>query len=243
MGAASSALAPVTQGDFADEKQTQLAIGSIFGAATPAAVHGVSRIISPKASVNPDLKLLREGGVKPTIGQTLGGTANKLEEKMTSLPFVGDAIAGKRRAAVEQFNNMAINRATKPIGVKVEGAGTQAIKQAANAIDDAYNAAKSQLGAFRLDKQANSELSRLRMMASSGMEGKERAAFNRFFQDYISGNKAFTAEKFKELDSVLGQKVAQFGKGDAYQQNVADAFKETQRILLDAAKTSQSTGG
>jgi hypothetical protein len=68
------------------------------------------------------------------------------------------------------------------------------------------------------------------------MEGKERAAFNRFFQDYITGNKAFTAEKFKELDSVLGKKAAQFGQGDAYQQNVADAFKEVQRILTESAK-------
>lgn len=236
VGATSAALAPVTQGDFADEKQKQVTIGGIFGAATPAVTQGVSRVISPKSSVNPDLKLLRDGGVKPTIGQTLGGTANKLEEKATSLPFVGDAIAAKRRSAVEQFNNMAINRATKPIGVRVEGSGTQAVKQAADAVSDAYTTAKNQLGAFQLDKQANTDLSRLRMLASTGMEGKERATFNRFFTDYISGNKAFTAEKFKELDSVLGKRIEQFSKGDAYQQNVADAFKEMQRILLDAAK-------
>ena len=237
IGAASAALAPVVgAGDFADQKTSQMAIGGAFGAATPALVQGVSRVISPKASVNPDLKMLREGGVKPTVGQTLGGVYNKLEEKATSLPFVGDAIAGKRRAAVEQFNNMAINRATKPIGVKVEGSGVEAVKKASEAVSDAYDAAKNQLGAFRLDKQANTELSRLRMMASAGMEGKERAAFNRFFQDYITGNKAFTAEKFKELDSVLGKKAAQFGQGDAYQQNVADAFKEVQRILTESAK-------
>lgn len=236
-GAASAALSPVTEGDFAAEKKKQIGIGAAAGGATPLVVSGVSRVISPKASVNPDVKMLRSEGVKPTIGQTLGGTFNAVEEKATSLPLVGDAIAYNRRRAVEQFNNAAINRATAPIGKRVDGSGVDAVRKAGDLVSDAYDAAKSQLGAFKIDAQANGELNKLRMLASSGLEGRERATFNKYFADYIGGNKALTADKFKEFDSKLTKDIASFSaSSDAYQQKLGDALKEVQRIITENAK-------
>lgn len=235
-GAASGLVAPVTDGNFSDEKLKQAGLGAVFGGITPAVTGAISRAISPKASINPDLKLLKGEGVKPTLGQTLGGLANSLEEKAQSIPVVGDLIARNRLAAREQFNNAAINRATAPINQKVSGAGTAAVKEAGDLIGDAYTKAKSQLGSFRLDQQGNSELSNLRMMASSGLEGRERSTFNKYFKDYISQNRAFTPEKFKELDSKLTSDIAKFGSGDAYQQKLGDALKEIQRAITENAK-------
>lgn len=228
---------PVTEGgDYWAEKGRQVGAGAAFGAATPVLAAGVGRVISPKASTNPQLALLRDEGVQPTIGQTLGGWANRMEEKATSLPLVGDAITAARAKAQSQFNNAAINRATAPIGQKVDGAGTEAVNQAHNLISDAYDAAKSQLGGFRIDQQGNSELSRLRMLAGSGLEGRERKAFNSYFNDYIVGNRGFTAAKFKELDSKLTSDIGRFGQGDAYQQKLGDALKELQSILFGNAR-------
>lgn len=237
-GAASAALSPVTEGDFSGGKAMQIASGAGFGAATPAVVHGVARAISPKASVNPKLQMLKQEGVKPTIGQTLGGAWNAAEEKAQSLPLVGDLISYNRRRAVEQFNNAAINRAVAPIGQKVDGVGTDAVRKAGDLISDAYDSAKAQLGAFRIDNQANSELSRLRMMATAGgaLEGRERTAFNKYFSDYL-GNRALTADKFKELDSKITNDIAKFtGSSDAYQQKLGDALKEVQRIINENAR-------
>lgn len=236
-GAFSGAMSPVTEdGDFASQKAKQVAIGTGLGGATPVIANGVARMVSPKASVNPDLNLLKREGVKPTIGQTLGGTANAIEEKATSLPFVGDAISAARNRAKEQFNQAAINRATAPVGKQVTGSGTEAVKQAGDMISDAYNAAKSQLGGFRIDQQANSELSHLRMLASSGLQGRERSTFNRYFNDYLKGNVGFTADKFKEFDSKIGSDIARFGQGDAYQQKLGDALQEIKRIVFENAK-------
>ena len=234
-GAASALLNPVTEGDYWTEKGKQAGVGGAFGAATPMVTGAISRIISPKASTNANLNLLKSEGVKPTIGQTLGGFANRAEEAGMSLPFVGDAISSARNRAKDQFNQAAINRATKPIGEKVQGSGTQAVQEAGDLIGAAYDKAKNSLGGFKIDPQANTELSQLRMLATSGLQGRERSTVSNYFNDYLT-RPSLTAESFKELDSKLTSDIAKFGGGDAYQQKVADALKEVQRIITDNAK-------
>lgn len=236
IGGAGAALAPVGSGDdFWSEKAKQVGTGAAFAGMAPAVANGVSRLISPRASTNPNVNLLKNEGVQPTIGQTLGGWAGALEEKAQSIPFVGDAIAAARGRARDQFNQAAINRTTAPINQQVDGIGSDGVRRAGDIISDAYNAAKNQLGGFRIDQQAGTELAQLRALATSGLEGRERNTFNRYFQDYIASNPGFTAEKFKEFDSKIGSDIARFGQGDAYQQKLADALKEAQRIITENA--------
>lgn len=236
IGGAGAALAPVGSGDdFWSEKAKQVGTGAAFAGMAPAVANGVSRLISPRASTNPSVNLLKNEGVQPTIGQTLGGWAGALEEKAQSIPFFGDAIAAARDRARGQFNQAAINRTTAPINQQVDGIGVDGVRRAREVVTDAYNAAKSQLVGFRLDQQAGTELAQLRALATSGLEGRERNTFNRYFQDYIASNPGFTAEKFKEFDSKIGSDIARFGQGDAYQQKLADALKEAQRIITENA--------
>lgn len=235
-GAATSALNPVTEGDFFSEKLRQMAIGSALGGAVPLAFGAAARVVSPRASVNPDVQMLRREGVTPTIGQALGGRMNTVEEKLTSVPIVGDAISNARGRALEQFNNAAINRATAPIGQRVTGTGQNAVKDAGDAISAVYDQGKNLLGAFRLDQQASTELGTLRTLARQGLEGRERKAVESYFTDYLK-KPAFTAQAFKELDSKLAKDVARYsGSSDAYQQKVGDALAEVRRIISDNAK-------
>lgn len=235
-GAVSGALRPATgEGDFADEKATQIGLGAAFGGAVPAITGAAGRVISPSASTNPHVQLLRSEGVTPTIGQALGGRLNTVEEKLMSVPILGDGIASARGRALEQFNNAAINRSLAPIGQKVEGTGQEAVKKAGDLISGAYDAAKSAMGAFKIDQQATAELGPLRMLARSGLEGRERKAFESYFQDYLR-KPALTAESFKELDSKLAKDIGKFGgSNDAYQQKLGDALTEVRRIVTDNA--------
>lgn len=234
-GAASALLNPVTEGDYWKGKGKQVATGAAFGAATPLITGAVSRVISPNASNNASLNLLKAEGVKPTIGQTMGGWANRGEEAAMSLPFVGDAISTARNRAKEQFNQAAINRTTAPIGGKVTGTGTQAVQEAGDLVSTAYNNAKNSLGGFKIDQQASSELASVRAMAASGLQGKERATVINYFKDYLN-RPALTAESFKQLDSKLTGDIAKFKSGDAYQKSVGDALEEVQRIITENAK-------
>jgi hypothetical protein len=235
-GAATSALNPVTEGDFASEKGKQVGLGTLFGGAVPAVTGGIARMVSPNASVNPQVQMLRNEGVTPTMGQALGGRWNAAEEKLTSLPIMGDAISNARGRALEQFNNAAINRATAPIGVKVQGSGQEAVREAGDAISRVYDQGKAALGAFRIDQQASAELSSLRNMARSGLEGRERKAVESYFSDYLQ-KPGLTAETFKELDSKLAKDVGRYaGSPDAYQQKVGEVLAEVRRIVADNAK-------
>lgn len=240
IGAASGAANPVTdEGDFTDQKLQQMKWGAAGGAAAPVVVGAASRLISPKASINPDVSLLRSEGVRPTIGQTLGGWANATEEKLQSLPIMGDAIRVARDRAKQQFNEAAINRAGAPIGMKAKGAGQDAVADMGNAISSAYEAAKQKLGHFQLDRQAASELVNLQNMTRN-MNAKERAAFDdvwSYLNNAVSPNGNLKAEAFKQFDSKAGKEAARFsGSPDSYQQQAGDAIKELQRIVTDAAK-------
>ena len=239
-GGASAALNPVIgDGDYWGQKGGQMATGAAFGAAMAPIAGAVARVISPNASKNAQLELLKNEGVSPTIGQSLGGGWNAAEEKLQSLPLMGDAITAARQRAKEQFNQAAIDRATGPVGGNVQGVGQSAVADAGDMISQAYNQGKAALGNFQLDQQAGSELANLRQMVTQlpKQEQKQFGNIYRTFQTEITPQGHLLADGFKRIDSKLSDTAAQFsGSGDAYQKQLGSALSEMQRIITDNAK-------
>jgi hypothetical protein len=238
-GAAIGALTPTTGSDFWNDKATQVGTSAAFGGVLPMVTGGLSRVISPKASVNPELAMLKAEGVSPTVGQTLGGRFNALEEKLTSVPILGDAISSARGKAQQSFNEVAINRAVAPLGEKVNLSGHAGVQKAGDMISDAYEAGKNAIGHFQLDQQGSAELAALKQMAAN-LPSRERNQFNNIWQtmqNEVSPNGSFLAESWKRLDSKLTKEAGRFsGASDAYQNQLGDAVKEMQRVLMDNAK-------
>lgn len=237
-GAAGSVLAPVTDGDnFTEAKLQQAAIGGVFGGAAPAAVSGLSRLVSPKASTDAGLQLLKDANVRPSIGQTLGGWANRAEEKAQSLPIVGDAIAAARGRAVDQLNAAAINRATAPIGVKVDKIGQEGIKEAGDALSQAYDDVLTGLKSIKFDGQWRQDFGQLKTLAK-GLPGSIRGTFTNkaktLIEDRISPAGGMTAQTMKELDSELGTLARRYSKSAvASEQELGTAFLQAQALLRD----------
>jgi hypothetical protein len=234
-GMGTNSIAPVASGDYWSEKVKQIGIGAGAGAMAPLAAAGLSRVISPKASVNPDVALLKSEGVNPTIGQTLGGRWNSLEEKLTSLPIVGDAIASARGKALTQFNSAAINRAASPIGERVDGVGQKAVADAGNALSKAYDDAIGQVKFIRFDSQFAQDAVQLKSMAQS-LTPPMRSKFNALFDDVVGGRTSVSGtmlgETVKKVDSELGVMAGRFGKSSvASEQELADSVKQLQSLL------------
>ena len=247
-GATSAALNPVVgEGDFAEQKQNQVLLGAGAGAALPVAGNVLGRISNPLAAQNPMLQLLKSEGVRPSIGQTLGGVWNTAEQKATAIPFVGDRIAATRGNALRDFNNAAINRAGAPIGESVDGAGSGAVREIGDRLSMAQEAARAKLGNFRLDQQATAELQNINQMAATLPE-KEQATF-RVLMDTLQKelrqtNGNITPEQFQRLSSKIGADSRQFGSSsDAYQQRLGEAASELQRVLDTAASRSNPQAG
>ena len=238
-GAATSAFNPVTEGDFAENKAKQIGIGAVAGGLIPGLTSGIARVISPNASVNPNLQLLKSEGVMPTVGQSLGGRFNTLEEKLSSLPLVGDMISSARGDALTQFNNAAINRAAGKVGTKVEGVGQGGVAAAGKAISDTYDDAISQVKYLKFDQQFANDLSQLRAGAQN-LVGPMRNKFNTTLDEIVgsrmSGTGSMLGVTYKKVDSEIGLLASKFGKSSAASEGeLGDAFLQLQNILKQQA--------
>ena len=243
-GAAGGALQPVTNGgdDFWKEKGKQTATGAAVGGALAPIAGAVGRVISPKASTNPQLAMLRDSGVTPTVGQALGGRMNALEEKLTSLPIMGDMISRARGKSLEGFNNAAINRATAPIGVRIEGSGQQAVREAGDALSRNYDDILGSIKGVSFDPQFNAELAQLKQM-SGGLVPAMRRKFDDMLKDKVmsrvSPSGGLAPETYKKIDSELTQEAARWSKSAmASESELGDAVQQLQSLLNQQMRRS-----
>lgn len=242
-GAASAAMQPVLNtDDFAAEKLKQMATGTVAGGLTPAVVAGLGRAISPAASTNPAVQTLRAEGVRPTIGQTMGGVTNKLEEKAMSLPLVGDAIAAARRRAAGDLNAAVANRALEPIGQRLPAGlqGREAVAHVQQTLSDAYENLLPRM-TVRADQAFRQDVGQLRQMVNTGaMDPRAVQLFNRVLQNDVlgkfRGRQALTGQTLKDIEGDLGAQISRMQQStDADQRLVADALREVQGSLRGLA--------
>lgn len=245
MGGTSAALTPITEGnpdDYANAKLKQVGIGAVAGVAGDKAVRALGRVISPNASRDATVQTLRAEGVRPSLGQTLGGTADRIEQRLSSVPLVGDAISNARRGAQDDLRRAAQNRVTDAIGgQRVQVTGTEGVEAISRQVDDAYAAARNALGSFRLDGQAQQDISSLMQKVGSigGKEQRQFASALAPLQQDISRNGTISAAIYKRVDSHLGELASKFRSStDGYQQQLGDALAEMQRAIRDAGARS-----
>lgn len=238
-GAATGALEPVASGE---SRLKNAAVGAAGAGAGYGLAKGISRVVSPNASTNPALQMLQDEGVNPTIGQTLGGTANKLEQKLTSVPILGDAIQSARGRAAGEFNNAAINRATAPIGVKIEGSGQEAVQAAGDALSHAYNNVLGQIPHVTLDSQFAQDLTQLQGMATNLVPDMAKK-FDKTLKDVVlsrvSPQGSMLGDVYKTIDSDLGTIASRFGKSQvASEQEFGESVFQLKNLLKQQMERS-----
>lgn len=244
-GAVSSALMPTTGEEFWASKGGQVALGAGTGAAVPLVGAGLSRMVSPRASTDPAVQMLRQSGVRPTVGQTLGGTANKIEEKMMSIPFVGDAIGAARSRANADLNRAVADAALEPLGQKLPQGltGREAVAHVQRTLSEAYDNLLPQM-TVRADNQFGQQLNSLRAMVNTGsMDPRAANAFNTIVRNKVlsqfRGQNALTGETFKKIESNLTNEASRFLQStDADQRLVGNALQEVQSALRQLAERS-----
>lgn len=124
------------------------------GALIGGAVGGVGGALGEKAGrylggalagvTDPAIQRLRAAGVPMTAGQalsqsgTLGRTFKGVEDAMTSIPLVGNAIDARRLEGLQAFNEAAFRQAGEPIGFAPTATGQVGIDQLNTAKSQAY---------------------------------------------------------------------------------------------------------
>ncbi len=229
-GAAGNMLAPVTDpnADYWTEKAKHAAVGGLFGAATGGAATAIGKSIAPSPAK--EVGSLMKRGVTPTPGQILGGGANKFEERLASVPLLGDMVTGGRRRAMEDFNRAAFNDVLASIGKQGSGKiGREGLQEAEDALSSEYKRLLPNL-TFQADQQFVDEVVNLRQMASFLPE-KEFVQFEKVLQQKIGPklgqNGAMDGESFKIVESELTRLARQYKKDPSADANqLGDAIDE-----------------
>lgn len=236
VGMIGGALTP--SGDVNDEnywmnKAKEVGKGAAFGAGTSGLLAGAARMVRPETNAMA-AQLMKEG-VTPTPGQILGGAYNTVEEKLQSLPILGDAISYSKRKTQEEFNKAALNRALEPIGEKATQAGRAGVLEVKEKLGKAYESLLPKIS-FKPDQQFVQEFNNLKQMAT-GLGPKEQAKFNSIIDDVMSKaspNGSMLGTTFKTVESKLSKEAKNFTRSsDAYQQELGGALNEALRILRD----------
>jgi hypothetical protein len=229
--------------DFWSQKAAQTGIGAAGGAGAPVLAGATARLISPKTA--PDVKTLLEAGVRPTPGQILGGSANRIEEAARSIPLVGDAIKSARGRAVQDFNRASINRALEPIGEKLNAdtpLGRDAIAEMGDKISANYDKLVPTLH-IQADRQLASDMMNVHGTLRARMSDPARKQFDRIM-DHDVINKfdpglRMTGENFKTVESELTRQAASFsGSAIASERQVGQALSAVRQAFRDTLMRS-----
>jgi len=235
-GAGFAALNPINEGDnFFVDKAKQVGAGAVIGGVAAPVVGALSRVIQPK--VNPNVAALQAEGIRPTVGQTAGGFLNSMEEKMQSLPLMGDAIRMARARSAADLEGAALNRSVAPIGSTITSRGGDAILEAKNKLGASYDDVIPKLSVNALDPVFVDKLANLRSMAQS-LPAEEARQFDnliaREFDGRLSPNGMLSGQNLKDTWRTLREQGDKFSKSDdPYKSQLGAAYKQILQELKD----------
>lgn len=233
-GGTFGALQPVTQGDFVEEKKGQVVTGAALGGLMAPVAQVVSRVIQPNAASNKQVQTLLNEGVTPTPGQLLGGVAQRIEDKATSIPIVGDAITMARQRGLKEYNHAIINRTLEPIGGKVDEIGREGIAKAQELISKAYEDILPAIK-FKADAVFGKEVANIKGMINHLPKDQIRK-FDKIIEDRLvnklTPQGAADGLNYKQIESEIGRLAKDYlSDAGADNRQLGAALSEVQKAV------------
>jgi hypothetical protein len=227
-GAVQGAMQPVTEPTgFAEEKATQVGLGAIGGKVGEAVSAGLGKVLNPLASKAE--QTMRDLGITPTPGQTLGGAFKKAEDFAQNLPLIGEQIRSAREKVLFNFNKGVINKALNKVDDKLPESviGRDAVRYAADQVSNKYDEVLGKIK-FDLDFKTTSGILDALNKANlpSAIQREEATnilnsvALNKF------GGKTLTGAEYKSIESDLAKEVSKYKNSQsAADRNVGEALQ------------------
>jgi hypothetical protein len=230
VGAVAGGLTPSEQGKSGMEAISQVPEKLMYGAGGGVVGTGIGRGIANVVGPNLDAavrKLIGEG-VNVTPGQMMGGMAQRIEDKLTSVPLLGDIIQSSRSKGIEEFNKAAYKRALDPIGGKVpESTGRAGLESVKNQLTEAYDGLLPKL-TYKPDNQFLTNLTNIKNNIEGIDPDNAKKVADTVF-DVVSKrldkNGEIKGEAFKVVEEKLGGLAKTYrASQDADQSMMGDAY-------------------
>lgn len=226
IGAGMGAVAPATGELDEPERQRNALLGGALGAVGGAVGRVVGRAIAPR--VDPNVRTLAQEGVELTPGQAIGGTARRMEERLVSVPLLGDSIRNAQERGIESFNRTVANRALQPLGARVPDdvpVGRDLINHVQQTISAAYDDAIARARPFAPDRQFADDL---REMSREFLTPSNRRAFAEAVRDRVIPRMSagpIDGATYQTIRSDLGRLARDYsGSADPAQRELGRAF-------------------
>ena len=226
-GAAQGAMQPVNEpSSFAEEKATQIGLGAVAGKVGEAVASATGKVLNPLTSKAE--QTMRDLGITPTPGQTLGGVYKKAEDFAQNLPLIGGQIRNTREKVLFDFNKGVINKALDKVGDKLPEnvIGRDAVAYAAEQVSNKYDEVLGKMS-FNLDfKTTSGILDALNKANLPSAAQREEATnvINNIALNKFSG-KTLTGAEYKNIESDLAKEVSKYKNSQsASDRNIGDAL-------------------
>lgn len=229
------ATTPIETGEtgqqFYEQKAERLPMDVALGAGGGALGERFASMLRPR--IKPEVQQLVDKGVNLTPAQITGGYLKSFEDKMTSIPIIGDVINFARTKGIEEFNKAAFKQVLEPIKGKVpDNVGREGVRLVKKEITKAYNDVLPKI-TFVRDADLETKLANV----GSQIDGltadnatKVTNTVNKILNDYTIDGK-IEGKTFKIVEEKLGKLAKQFGSsgntderlmGEAYQKMIGD---------------------
>lgn len=204
-GAASSAAQPVNvtpSAPYGAQEGRNVLAGAALGGAIGGGANMLAGAIKPAISAAAARLLGKDVGLTP--GQVLGGGFKSTEEKLTSVPFSGGAVAAAHRRALEGWNRSVFNDVLGLAGERYSGTATgyDGLAEVEKQLSARYDQLKP-LIRFKADAQYNADVKNLRTLVS-GLPSDLARAFNSVVgrvNKMAGSQRTMDGQTFKEVES------------------------------------------
>jgi hypothetical protein len=240
-GAVGGAMQPVVgEGTFGEQKTEQVALGAVTGPIGEKVVAGAGRVLNPLVSKAE--KTMRDLGITPTTGQTLGGQFKTLEEFAENIPLVGQSIQNAKQRVLFDFNKSTINKAlakasdpTKQdkLSLPADVIGRDAIEYASKTVSDKYDDVLSKIS-FDLDFATTSDILSS-LSKAKGLDANQRQKVSETLNNIVFGK--FSGQKldgktYKGIESDLRQKASDYvNSANASEKEIGYALSDVLGVL------------
>jgi hypothetical protein len=240
-GAVGGAMQPATgEGTFGEQKTEQVALGAVTGPIGEKVVAGAGRVLNPLVSKAE--KTMRDLGITPTTGQTLGGQFKTIEEFAENMPLIGQSIQNAKQRVLFDFNKSVINKAlakasdpTKQdkLSLPADVIGRDAIKYASDEVSNKYDDVLSKIS-FDLDFATTSNILGS-LSKAKGLDANQRQKVSQTLNDIVFGK--FSGQKldgqtYKGIESDLRKKASDYlNSATTSEKEIGDALSDVLGVL------------
>lgn len=227
-GFSQAALSPVIEGQYTEEKLKQLGTGAALGVVGESVSQGLAKAANPLVSKAE--QTMRELGITPTPGQTIGGAFKKAEDFAQNLPLVGEQVRNAREKVLFDFNKGIINKALSKIDDKLPEnvIGRDAVAYASEQVSNKYNDVLSKMK-FDLNFKTTSNVLKVLDEANLPSEAQRKEAvdiLNNVVLNKFQGT-SLTGQEYKGVESDLRKEVSKYlNSSAASDRNIGEALQK-----------------